>query len=221
MRSGLRLEYGTAGAAVLGLAVFAFFPGPIFTRLMMPVFGCLIFVLAQGQSGLARVGIAAATAARRSQLLLVYLSGTVDIRVLLHRGKSWLTRRHPAVAGIASCLPHSWSFRYSCSGLSRRPRGTGFAAACAAFRQQRPVSDMLPCMGVLSGRFLAAISISASAFAAAPTFTKDVAPILYARCAQCHRPYFIAPMSLLDYKSARPWANVILEQQLRKPCVPS
>ena len=42
---------------------------------------------------------------------------------------------------------------------------------------------------------------------AAPTFSKDVAPILYQRCAACHRPNDIAPMSLLDYKSARPWAT--------------
>jgi hypothetical protein len=44
---------------------------------------------------------------------------------------------------------------------------------------------------------------------AVPTFTKDVAPIFYARCVGCHRPNDIAPMSLLDYKSARPWAKSI------------
>ncbi len=42
-----------------------------------------------------------------------------------------------------------------------------------------------------------------------PTFNKEVAPILFARCAGCHRPDNIAPMSLLDYKSARPWAKGI------------
>ncbi len=45
----------------------------------------------------------------------------------------------------------------------------------------------------------------------APTFSKDVAPIFHARCAGCHRPKNIAPMSLLDYKSARPWAKAIRE----------
>jgi len=44
---------------------------------------------------------------------------------------------------------------------------------------------------------------------AAPVFTKDVAPILNRHCVQCHRPKDIAPMSLLDYKSARPWAKSI------------
>ena len=42
-----------------------------------------------------------------------------------------------------------------------------------------------------------------------PTFSKDVAPILYANCASCHRPGEIAPMSLLTYAEARPWAQAI------------
>ena len=40
-----------------------------------------------------------------------------------------------------------------------------------------------------------------------PTFSKDVAPIVYANCATCHRPGEIAPMSLLTYAEARPWAQ--------------
>jgi hypothetical protein len=75
-------------------------------------------------------------------------------------------------------------------------------------------------MGVLSPRLLAVTCITVSAFAAAPTFTKDVAPILYERCAQCHRPNFIAPMSLLDYKSARPWAKSIREAVLSRKMPP-
>ena len=42
-----------------------------------------------------------------------------------------------------------------------------------------------------------------------PTFTKDVAPILFRHCAGCHRPGEIAPMSLLTYEEARPWAKAI------------
>ena len=44
---------------------------------------------------------------------------------------------------------------------------------------------------------------------AAPTFNKDVAPILFANCITCHRPGEIAPMSLLTYQEARPWAKGI------------
>ena len=46
---------------------------------------------------------------------------------------------------------------------------------------------------------------------AAPTYTKDVAPIFYKHCTGCHRPNDVAPMSLLDYKSARPWAKAVRE----------
>src|SRR2546422_3576167 len=35
------------------------------------------------------------------------------------------------------------------------------------------------------------------------TFTKDVAPILYKSCVECHRPTMFAPMSLLTYDEAR------------------
>ena len=41
------------------------------------------------------------------------------------------------------------------------------------------------------------------------TFTHDVAPILYQHCVACHHPNDIAPMSLLTYKEARPWAAAI------------
>ena len=42
-----------------------------------------------------------------------------------------------------------------------------------------------------------------------PTFAKDIAPVLYANCASCHRAGEIAPMSLLTYAEARPWAQAI------------
>ena len=45
-----------------------------------------------------------------------------------------------------------------------------------------------------------------------PTFSKDVAPILYKNCVSCHRPGEIAPMSLLTYDQARPYARSIRER---------
>lgn len=41
------------------------------------------------------------------------------------------------------------------------------------------------------------------------TFSKDIAPILQAKCQSCHRPGQIAPMSLLTYEDARRFAPVI------------
>src|SRR5579863_2442895 len=47
-----------------------------------------------------------------------------------------------------------------------------------------------------------------------PTFYKDVAPVLEKHCQECHRPGEIAPMSLLTYNDARPWAKAIKEAVL-------
>ena len=69
-----------------------------------------------------------------------------------------------------------------------------------------------------TARSLLALAISASVHlvaqtpstpAAGPTYSRDVAPILYKNCTACHRPGEIGPMSLLTYKDARPWAKSI------------
>ena len=41
------------------------------------------------------------------------------------------------------------------------------------------------------------------------TFTRDIAPILQRSCQSCHRPASVAPMSLLTYEDARPWAKAM------------
>ena len=58
---------------------------------------------------------------------------------------------------------------------------------------------------------LAAVLVLAASAAATdnPTFSKDVAPILQAKCQECHQPNSIAPMSLVTYEEARPWARSI------------
>ncbi len=69
-------------------------------------------------------------------------------------------------------------------------------------------------LALLAG--VASVHVGAQAPAAAPanapTFARDVAPILYRNCTTCHRPGEIAPMSLLTYKDARPWAKSIATQ---------
>src|SRR5258705_3152301 len=67
----------------------------------------------------------------------------------------------------------------------------------------------------------AAAALGADSVASAPvTFTKDVAPILQRSCQNCHRPGSIAPMSLLTYKDARPWARSIKEKVVRRQMPP-
>jgi hypothetical protein len=61
----------------------------------------------------------------------------------------------------------------------------------------------------MTRRCIPLFALAATGFAAAPTFTKDVAPILYEHCATCHRAGEIGPMPLLTYNDARPWAKAI------------
>jgi hypothetical protein len=57
-------------------------------------------------------------------------------------------------------------------------------------------------------------------FAKPVTFSKDVAPIFYNNCVACHRPNDLAPMSLITYKEARPWARSIREKVVSREMPP-
>lgn len=67
---------------------------------------------------------------------------------------------------------------------------------------------------------MAPVAEAAGANATTPTFAKDVAPIFQARCQACHRPGMMAPMSLLTYQDARPWARAIRDRVSRREMPP-
>ncbi len=52
------------------------------------------------------------------------------------------------------------------------------------------------------------------------TFTRDVAPILHAKCATCHRAGEVAPMALLTFQDARPWAKSIKDKVVARQMPP-
>ena len=52
------------------------------------------------------------------------------------------------------------------------------------------------------------------------TFTKDVAPIFQKHCQSCHHSGTSAPMSLMTYNEARPWARSIKERVVRRDMPP-
>src|SRR5262245_57994087 len=56
---------------------------------------------------------------------------------------------------------------------------------------------------------LAVPAAAAQSAQTAPTWNKDVAPIVFGNCITCHRPGEVAPMSLVTYQDARPWAKGI------------
>ena len=66
-----------------------------------------------------------------------------------------------------------------------------------------------------------ALAVSAHAAAAnAPTFTRDVAPIVFTKCAACHRAGEVAPMTLTSYDDVRPWAKVIKNKVVSREMPP-
>lgn len=73
---------------------------------------------------------------------------------------------------------------------------------------------------------LLAVLIAAAALivksneAASVTFTKDVAPIIFNKCANCHRPGEVAPMPLTSYQEVRPWSKAIREEVVKRTMPP-
>src|SRR5262245_40603470 len=62
--------------------------------------------------------------------------------------------------------------------------------------------------------------VAAPAVAETPTFNKDVAPILYKHCVECHRPEAMAPMPLITYDDVRPWARALKPKVTRREMPP-
>ena len=56
--------------------------------------------------------------------------------------------------------------------------------------------------------------------AAGVTFTKDVASIIFNKCANCHRPGEVAPMPLTSYAEVRPWSKAIREAVVEREMPP-
>jgi hypothetical protein len=56
--------------------------------------------------------------------------------------------------------------------------------------------------------------------AAGVTFSKDVAPIIFNKCANCHRPGEVAPMPLTSYQEVRPWSKAIREEVVERTMPP-
>jgi len=76
-------------------------------------------------------------------------------------------------------------------------------------------------VAVVAGSIIfSGLALAATATQAPVTFAKDVAPILQAKCEECHRKGTNAPMSLVTYEEARPWAKAIRERVIRRQMPP-
>ena len=81
---------------------------------------------------------------------------------------------------------------------------------------------------VVQGFRIGMVAAAAAVFTASPsaaqqtspTYSKDIAPIFQVKCQECHQPNSIAPMSLIAYKEARPWARSIKDRVMRRQMPP-
>src|SRR5262250_2251691 len=67
---------------------------------------------------------------------------------------------------------------------------------------------------------MAPLAIEAAELGKPVTFTKEVAPIFQKNCQSCHRAGTSAPMPLMTYSEARPWARSIKQRVLTRDMPP-
>ncbi|MBS1811489.1 MAG: cytochrome c, partial [Acidobacteria bacterium] len=87
----------------------------------------------------------------------------------------------------------------------------------------KPIRITLIALSLLVIAFYALRATQASGAKRLPkniTFSKEVAPIFNAKCAECHRPGEAAPFSVLSYKDVRPWAKSIREHVVNRTMPP-
>jgi Flp pilus assembly protein TadD/mono/diheme cytochrome c family protein len=72
------------------------------------------------------------------------------------------------------------------------------------------------CVAKANDSSLGRAAKSGSKTATAPTYARDIAPILFRSCAPCHRPGEAAPFSLLTYNDAKSHARLIEEVTKRR-----
>lgn len=137
---------------------------------------------------------------------------------------------HPGtISSIRACSPRT-SFPALPSGSQdkgrRRPgrfdRLTPIAPNVSMDRSDTHPRRPRGSSALVVGSILAALASAGGAPAASaqsdatphrnPTFTRDVAPILFENCASCHRPGGSGPFSVLSYESVHPHAEAIAEQ---------
>src|SRR5665213_609745 len=146
---------------------------------------------------------------------------TKGARRICHR---WKSRRARATVKITTMFPgppKKWS----------AGRGAATGAVLTDERSRReafmPGIWLYPNRAPLKRFFRACAAVVAIVAGAAPalaetavTFDKDVAPVLYARCASCHRPGEIGPFSLLTYRDVRLHATQIADVAERRVMPP-
>ena len=89
-----------------------------------------------------------------------------------------------------------------------------------AFRRHVAPAVTLAISGIFLAPFTARTAEEAGAHESPVTFSKDVSPIFQKSCQSCHHPGTMAPMSLMTYEEARPWARSVRQRVLTRDMPP-
>ena len=100
-----------------------------------------------------------------------------------------------------------------CPVEDRRQRGGSRA------REMTRAMSMIAALASLCAAGVPGLALAADTKGAV-TFSRDVAPIFQRKCQVCHRPGTVAPMSLVAYDDARPWARSIKQRVAQREMPP-
>ena len=127
--------------------------------------------------------------------------------------KKIVVERWPANWSRKIHLPYDRISPYDQMAAAAGRSQTGEGYACQSIVSSSPIL-------VFSSLGLVRPTAQQGASDDVPTFNKDVAPILYRHCTQCHRPGETAPMSLLTYEAARPGRDRFVTRFQKESCRP-
>src|SRR6186997_772352 len=85
---------------------------------------------------------------------------------------------------------------------------------------RRLLIPALLCLAIITAIALPTKNAVSAAEPTAPTFNKDILPILQKNCQECHRPGAIAPMSFVNFNETRPYARAIAKAVVNRTMPP-
>src|SRR5262249_60418331 len=96
-----------------------------------------------------------------------------------------------------------------------------FLRSDSTMNKARIIITAIFCLAIAGSLLLPEIQAGATETSSKQlTFTKDVAPIFFKNCAECHRAGEAAPFSVMSYKEVRPWAKSIREKVANREMPP-
>jgi hypothetical protein len=114
-----------------------------------------------------------------------------------------------------------WAGTASAARLERRLLLGLSSAVLAMSGTKESVGVMIWNAGAVTALALGTVAFGPTRDASGPTFNKEVAPILFKNCVNCHRSGGIASnVPLVSYNAARPWAKSIKEKVLTREMPP-